>query len=313
MNKALWFLFLVTQFIYSCSHDRVKNKNYLTKYIVVLVVDGPRYSETWGDFSHKYIPFMDSVLAPEGIVFTSYYNLGQTWTTNGHTALTTGYYQAINNGGQELPVHSSFFQHWLNESGNDQKEAWIIASKDKLQVLANCKDTRWKNKSMPSTDCGVSGLGSGYRHDSITFKKAIEVMNAYHPKLLLVNFREPDFSGHQNNWGNYLAGIKNSDAYCYEIWKKIQSDPIYKDKTSLFISNDHGRHLNGVQNGFVSHGDDCDGCRHINLYCFGPDFKSNSIDSSPHSLIDVHATILELLHLNGASTSGEVMREIFKQ
>jgi len=78
MNKALWILFLVTQLIYSCSHDKIKNKNYQTRYIVVLVIDGPRYSETWGDFSHKYIPFMDSVLAPKGIVLTSYYNLGQT-------------------------------------------------------------------------------------------------------------------------------------------------------------------------------------------------------------------------------------------
>jgi hypothetical protein len=109
-----------------------------------------------------------------------------------------------------------------------------------------------------------------------------------------------------------LKGIQSSDAYIYEIWKFIQNDPFYKDKTTLFVTNDHGRHLNTVSSGFVSHGDGCDGCRHINLFSYGPDFKSGIVSEQPRSLVDIHATILELLHIRNAETDGKVMRELFK-
>ena len=36
----------------------------------------------------------------------------------------------------------------------------------------------------------------------------------------------------------------------------------YKDKTTLIVSNDHGRHIDS-KGGFQNHGDDCAGCRHI--------------------------------------------------
>jgi arylsulfatase A-like enzyme len=113
------------------------------------------------------------------------------------------------------------------------------------------------------------------------------------------------------DWKAYLKGIVNTDAYVHEIWQFIQNDSIYKDNTTLFVTNDHGRHLDGISNGFVSHGDNCDGCRHINLYSFGPDFKKGIVSSVNRSLVDVHATILELLHIRGAFTEGNVMLELF--
>jgi bisphosphoglycerate-independent phosphoglycerate mutase (AlkP superfamily) len=129
--------------------------------------------------------------------------------------------------------------------------------------------------------------------------------------LLFVNYKEPDASGHAANWQGYLNGIKACDDYVKQVWEFIQSDPMYKDKTTLFITNDHGRHLNGINDGFVSHGDNCEGCRHIYLYAFGPDFKQNVIETQQRELIDINATILELLGLDEQLSDGEVMTELF--
>ena len=104
----------------------------------------------------------------------------------------------------------------------------------------------------------------------------------------------------------------NTDDYIYKIWQFIESDPVYKNKTALFITNDHGRHLDGVANGFVSHGDSCDGCQHINLYASGPDFKQGLILNNKREQIDIPATIAELLNLDIPTINGNVMTELFE-
>jgi hypothetical protein len=302
------FLFLTT-----CTSDKVGDYNLKTKYVFVIVVDGPRYSETWGDASHFYIPRMHEYMASQGVVNTQFFNNGQTYTVPGHTAIASGNYQNMDNSGLDLPTHPTIFQLWLKSTGNSANLAWLVTSKDKLQVLANCSDPSWYNKFMASTNCGVNGagLGSGYREDSLTNIALMNVISTNHPHLLLVNFREPDFSGHQSNWSNYLKGIKDTDEYVYQIWKLIQTDPFYKDKTSLFVTNDHGRHLDTISGGYPAHGDDCEGCRHINFYAFGPDFKKNKIISTPRELIDISATIAAMLRFDKTSFSGEVMTELF--
>lgn len=102
---------IVTVFLLNhCVSAKVKLRDYITENVIVLVVDGPRYSETWGDNTHANIPRMDSLMASEGVICSGFYNLGETYTTAGHTAITTGFYQSIDNSGNENPSHVSFFQ-----------------------------------------------------------------------------------------------------------------------------------------------------------------------------------------------------------
>lgn len=295
-----------------CRYDKVQSRKYKTKYVFVLVVDGARYSETWGDPNHANIPYMFNVLSKEGVVNTNFHNNGPTWTVSGHTALSTGFYQDMDNTGADLPGHPTILQTWLASTGYSNSLAWVVASKDKLQILSNTSDPEWNNQYMPSVNCGVNGAGpgSGYREDSLTFMVFDSIVNADHPHLVVMNFREPDYSGHQSNWLNYLKGIKDTDKDVYQVWQMIQSDPFYKDKTTLFVTNDHGRHLDGVSGGFPSHGDGCEGCRHIFLYAFGPDFKKNVSTDVPRELTDIHATIIEMLGVKHKSTNGKVMTEL---
>src|SRR5690606_27058640 len=145
--------------------------------VIILIVDGPRYSETWGDSTRQYIPHMTKDLAPSGVVSTAFYNDGFTYTTSGHTAICTGKREELENSkGKDLPSSPSIFQYYLKESKLPASKAWVITSKDKLFILGNCDDVQWNDKYLPSTNCGVNGPLSGYRDDLITSDRVMKVL-----------------------------------------------------------------------------------------------------------------------------------------
>jgi hypothetical protein len=303
----------------SCSplrklEEKGPEKEYKTRYVVVVVIDGPRYTETFGDTSCQYIPKLGKELVKEGTLFTQFMNNGKTFTTPGHTAITTGVYQSITNGGKQLPDNPSMFQYYLKEKAIDKSKVWLISSKGKLEVLANTKrkNKKWWNVYMPSSYCGPKGNSSDYEGDIKTFAKVEEVFRTYSPNLTLINLLAVDVYGHANNWGAYLESLKKCDDYTDRIWKLIQSNPLMKDQTALFVTNDHGRHLDGVKDGFVSHGDHCEGCKHISLLAMGPDFKQNAVINTPAEMIDISQTIAELLHFSMPTSRGRVLTEMFR-
>jgi hypothetical protein len=319
MMKNLVCVFILSSlFSMSCRRDPsivVRDphyKPYKTRKVVVVSVDGPRWSETWGDPNYQYIPHRGFDLLPKGVLLTSFSNMGFTYTNSGHTAMLTGVYQPINNSGQESPAEPNIFQYLQSNTHLPHDKCWLISSKDKLQALGDCVNPDWAGRFVPGTDCGVNGLGSGYREDSVTLVEAIQVFEIYRPTLALVHFREPDYSAHSGNWDNYLRGIQTTDEYVWSIWNYLQSDSTYSGVTTLFVTNDHGRHLDNVLDGFVSHGDNCWGCRHIELLAIGPDFKSGRKLNTPYELRDIPTTIGELLHFSTPRSEGRVMWELFK-
>jgi len=283
-----------------------------TENVIILVIDGPRYTETWGDSTYQNIPCMSSQLLQQGVLYQNFRNTGRTITDAGHTSLCTGVDQDIDNTGKELPDYPSIFQYFLAQKKLDSTKAWVITSKDKLEILANCKDSLWHNKFMPSRDCGNKGIFTGFRSDSVTMLHVYDVMQKHHPNLMIINLKEPDFSGHAANWKGYLKGIQSGDRYACELWNKIQNDSYYKGKTALLITSDHGRHLDGVKSGFTNHGCNCEGCRHINLLALGPDFKQNQIFILQRNQKDIATTIAYMLNFSMTTSKGEVLTELFK-
>ena len=300
--------------LFACTKDKVEPRHYETENVIIIVMDGPRYSETWGDSSHQNIPRMANDLAPLGVINEQFYSYGPTFTVPGHTAIASGFYEDINNGGMEFPQNPSIFQLWREASNAPQNKSWVIASKGKVEVIGNCSNPNWLDEFLPRTDCGIESGGalSGYRHDSITFQNTLNILSENHPNLAIINFREPDYSGHMCDWQAYSQGIQDVDNYIYELINFIESDSLYQGKTTVFVTNDHGRHLDLVADGFCSHGDPCEGCQHINFYAFGPDFKKDLIVSNKRELIDIPVTIAELLHFTIPSSDGNIMTELFK-
>jgi len=305
---GLIFYFLI---IFSCSKSpaNVGASPYLTENVIIIVMDGARYTETWGDATHSNIPNISNNIAPKSVINTNFRNNQFTWTSPGHLAICSGKYYNPNNGGIELPPFPTIFQYF--NKTYPSKSSWIITSKDKLEVLANTSDTSYNNLYLPSTNCGINGLGTGYREDSTTLNVALNIFSNNHPNLALVNFREPDYTAHSGDSIGYVQEIYNVDSLINIIFNFVENDPVYKGKTTIFITNDHGRH-DDLSGSFADHGDNCEGCEHLLFCAYGPDFKENVVISSPYEQIDIAPTIGKLLDFEVKNSDGVIMQNLFK-
>ncbi len=314
LKLKLLLIILATPILFmycGCSKD-VPATLYKTQNVIIVVVDGARLTETWNYPTRQFIPHRASMLS-KGVYCSQFYNNGTTSTNPGHTAICTGVYENINNGGAEYPTNPSIFQYWLKTFNRPKSEAWVIATKDKLEVLSDCKDLNWKGTYRPSTDCGNLGLGTGYRDDNTTFISVATKLTTNHIRLAIVNFKQPDAAGHSADSAAYIQGILDTDNYIYQLWQQLQNDNFYKDKTTLIVTNDHGRHTAGYLDGYVSHGDYCDGCKHVEFFAIGPDFKEGFTSTAPYEQIDISTTIGELMGFSIPTSNGKVMKDIFKK
>ncbi len=77
--------------------------------------------------------------------------------------------------------------------------------------------------------------------DVFTHYAALEYLETRKPKVLYIGYGETDEWAHSGQYRSYLDAAHQVDAWIKEIWDFVQNDPQYKNKTSLFITVDHGR------------------------------------------------------------------------
>ena len=77
--------------------------------------------------------------------------------------------------------------------------------------------------------------------DVFTHYSALEYLKKRRPRILYIAYGETDEWAHAGQYRSYLNAAKQTDEYIGEIWKWLQSQPQYRNKTALFITTDHGR------------------------------------------------------------------------
>jgi hypothetical protein len=280
---------------------------YLTRNVIICVVDGARYTETFGDTSkgHAGIPFIWNTLRPQGTIYTNFYCGGNgipTVTCEGHATILTGNWQNIANDGSVRAFTPTIFEYFRRQTGSTARENFVILGKDKLSILTYSDSTGY------GADFGalvqMAPSATLQSSDTATWSNIKFVLRTYHPRQSIINMPQVDYDGHSGIWDNYITSIRRADSLVCELWKLIQTDSIYKNTTTLFITNDHGRHTTN----FTSHGDQCEGCRHIMLMVLGPDAKEGEVDSLMRYQIDIAPTIGMLL---GYSTPDAIGSSLF--
>lgn len=117
-----------------------------------------------------------------------------------------------------------------------------------------------------------------------------------------------DRRAHRGEWQPYLDAITRFDQLAVDTWNRIQSDPALKDRTTLIITNDHGRR----HDNWREHGDSSDGSRRIMFLAVGPDVTPGVITGGKvRDLEDAAATVGFLLGINIPDRDGEPMGELF--
>lgn len=269
-----------------------------TRTVIIAVVDGSRYSETFGDPTHQYVPRIWNILRPQGVIYTEYRNLGPTETNPGHAMLVTGTIQSIANDGSQRPTAPTVFEYYREALGIPMSENFVVLGKTKLNVLSYGTHPEYGATFGASVKYSTSDY-----NDGVTFDNIKSVLQADHPRLLIANFAATDQAGHAGSWNGYVGGIRTADSLINEIWNFAQQDSVLSGKTTLIVTNDHGRHLTN----FTSHGDGCEGCRHIMLLVVGPDTPAGLVDSTQSSQLDVAPTIGTLLGIPTPYATGNVL------
>jgi hypothetical protein len=145
--------------------------------------------------------------------------------------------------------------------------------------------------------------------DELTFFLTREVMREFAPRLLLVNFWDMDVA-HWGAYSLYLQAITRTDRLCGMLWEEVQSNPKYKDKTTLLILPELGRDGDqNTANGFLNHRSGDASCRNAWILALGGGIVPG-VTERPVAHVDVAATAAEILGVKTAELAGRALTEI---
>jgi hypothetical protein len=313
-TKCLWLLVVLAAIVLATLVVPASAQTgYKTKHVFVVVMDGVRWMDTFGDPEHQFIPHLYKDLRPLGTLFTNYYDRGITVTRQGHSTIASGTWQMVPNGGPRV-TRPTFFEYLRDEKGIAPTKAWAVFGKAEYSFLPYsshpaygeklaCSYINGGGKDNPINEASAEG-------DVGVLNKVVEVMKQDQPDLMFINFGYTDHAGHiAKDILEYQEAIRNCDEQFWRLWSAIQADPYYRDTTTVFFTNDHGRH----DRDFHSHGDHCPGCEHIMLLAIGPDTKPDTVVSKETLEIDIAPTVGELLGFQTPLSTGSVITEALTQ
>ena len=297
-------LFLGLAFFFGCGRQTNAPSTQVTQNVFIVIIDGLRNTEAFEEPTHRYIPHIWNDLRPQGAIYTEFYNLGKTQSTAAHNSIVTGNWELSPPGydTSAYPLNPTIFEYYRKEKGIAKNGVWYVGGNSIILPMLYSLDPQYGATYSASYKMNTKG-------DILVWNDLQDVMDTYHPSLVLVNFCDVDKFGHLGVWKDYTNAILGADQLVYDLWQKIQLDPVYKDKTMMLVLSDHGRH-DDEHGGFTKHGGICHGCRHIPFLAIGPDIKKGVEINSMATLIDIAPTIGNLLGFSTPLSRGHLLSEM---
>jgi len=154
----------------------------------------------------------------------------------------------------------------------------------------------------------LTDTGPSMHSDAITFHLALEYLKLKRPRVMHISLQNADRPAHSGYYDDYVQAIRSSDAYIRQIWEWVQSDPDYRDKTTLIVATDHGRGAGSLEL-FKTHGtpgyrrvapgevNPTEGDQYSWIAILGPDTpaRGEMSNTPPVELAQVAATVMALL------------------
>ena len=128
-------------------------------------------------------------------------------------------------------------------------------------------------------------------------------MRSLHPKFVFIQFGDTDLHAHNGRYDYYLSAIHNIDDYVRLIWEQVQSDPFYRDNTTIIITCDHGR---GFGDEWGSHGSKVKGSEATWLMLWGKGIEPQGemLNNGPFYTKQIAATIASILGIDFTPDDG---------
>ncbi len=147
--------------------------------------------------------------------------------------------------------------------------------------------------------------------DELSVYIARRLMQEVAPSLLWITLHDIDIA-HSGTYSMYVEGIQRSDRLCAEIWKAIQTEPEYVNKTTMFILPDFGRDSDTDPggNGFQHHRTGDPLSRTTWMMTLGPGIRKGVVIDRPVESIDLVPTIGAMLGFSPRFAQGKPLTEL---
>ncbi len=285
----------------------IRGVAYETNALFLVIIDGLRNQEAFEDSTHQYIPRIWNDLAPQGTILTNFFTMVRTGTTPGHQVLVSGARTDMINNHRRNHDHfrsryPTAFEYFRKTTGIPADSVWIVVGKRNLDVTNHSIHPAYgaEYAAMYLSDAG---------YDSVAYDSVITVIDTYHPRLMMVNFKEVDKQGHVGTFEDYTTAIQIADSLVYELFTHVQNDEFYDGRATFFVTTDHGR-IDDLNGGYHHHGLGTHGDRSCFFVAVGPDIREAEVVEDVKTFIDVAPTIGELMGFETPFAEGRVMWEM---
>jgi hypothetical protein len=136
------------------------------------------------------------------------------------------------------------------------------------------------------------------RHDAYTFRFAMDYLKREQPTILYIAFDEADDWAHDGLYDHVMEALHRTDRYLEQLWTALQSDDVYRGRTTLLITADHGR--GRTADTWRRHGASVEGSDEIWLALASPDVarRGEWLPGMPLFQNQIAATIATLFGLD---------------
>jgi hypothetical protein len=138
-----------------------------------------------------------------------------------------------------------------------------------------------------------------------------QLMRQQSPSLLWITLHDIDIA-HAGAYSLYIDGIRRTDRLCGELWNTIQSEPEYKDNTTVFILPDFGRDSDedAGGNGFQHHRTGDALSRTTWMLALGAGVRPGLVFDRRVDSTDLVPTIGAMLGFSAAMSQGKPIEEL---
>lgn len=297
------------------------------------------WSDTAGVRRKKLMPFLWNTIGAQGQLYGNRQfgnkvdNANPYWFSYpGYSELMTGFVDtAINSNGHPANSNENVLAFLNRQPALHGKvaafAAWYafdrILNEEKSGFpVINAFDTLGGSKPNPRERLINAMLRDSYRPwledeclDVFTHFGAMEWLKTRKPRVLYISYGETDEWAHSGKYRSYLDAARKVDDWIHEIWEYLQSDPFYRNKTTILITTDHGRGDSRKEE-WTSHGKQVDGAGQVWLAVMGPGTpaKGEMKENTQLYLQQCAQTIARLVNYNFSTNHpvAEYIKTVFK-
>ncbi|HTV05372.1 MAG TPA: hypothetical protein VME86_08385 [Acidobacteriaceae bacterium] len=222
--------------------------------------------------------------------------------------------------GAEMVVPKQLLAHALGAAGIAELDSYPALLRDNYEMIptapavsAGDADSAERLTARLHVDAATlraaaANLGSP---DELSVFVTRHIMGQFAPSLIFLTLHDIDIA-HSGAYSLYIEGIRRTDRLCAEVWNEIQTNPEYKDRTSLFILPDFGRDGDTDSGGcgFQHHRTGSPSARTTWMMALGPAIRQRTVVDRPIESIDLASAIGGVLHFDPSYAQGKTIPEL---